>query len=74
MDQFQKYRRTGLSHVAARNEDQAVKLAGHSSPAITRRNYLDPDIVHPQGASSLVPALDRPEDDPVILSIADYAG
>lgn len=76
MDQFQKYRRTGLSHVAAQNEDQAVKLAGHSSPAITRRNYLDPDIVNPSGAALLVPSLadppGDPDPDPIVLSIQDY--
>lgn len=78
MDQFQKYRRTGLSHVAAQNEDQAVKLAGHSSPAITRRNYLDPDIVNPEGAAALVPNLTPdPHDDPngpAILPMSGYAG
>lgn len=76
MDQFQKYRRTGLSHVAAQNEDQAVKLAGHSSPAITRRNYLDPDIVNPEGAAALVPNLsETPQPDPEgpdVLSLDDY--
>jgi len=77
MDQLQKYRRTGLSHVAAQSEDLAVKLAGHSSPAITRRNYLDPDIVNPHGAAALVPSLAPPPedpDDPPIYKIADHAG
>ena len=77
MDQFQKYRRTGLSYIAAQNEDQAVKVAGHSSPAITRRNYLDPDIVNPTGAAEFLPSLtETPPDDPQgpdVLPIADYA-
>ena len=78
MDQFQKYRRTGLSYIAAENEDQAVKVAGHSSPAITRRNYLDPDIVNPTGAAEFIPSLtETPPDDPEgpnVLSMADYVG
>lgn len=74
MDQFQKYRRTGISLVAAENEDLAVKLAGHSSPAITRRNYIDPDVVTPHAAAALLPCLHAGHLSPAILAFRTVHG
>lgn len=58
---FHQIRRTAVSHIAAAGGDP-VAFAGHSSPAVTQRWYLDPRMSD-RGPKphELLPKLDEPE-------------
>ena len=55
---FHQIRRTAVSHIAAAGGDP-VAFAGHSSPAVTKRWYLDPRMAeHGPKPHELLPRLD----------------
>lgn len=61
---FHQIRRTAISHIAAAGGDP-VAFAGHSSPAITKRWYLDPRYGE-RGPKphELLPRIDQPHQTP----------
>lgn len=61
---FHQIRRTAISHIAAAGGDP-VAFAGHSSPAITKRWYLDPRYAE-RGPKphELLPRIDQPHQIP----------
>ena len=60
---WHQIRRTAISQIAAAGGDP-VAFAGHSSPAVTKRWYLDPRMAE-QGPRphELLPPLEKPEED-----------
>jgi len=61
---FHQVRRTAISHIAAAGGDP-VAFAGHSSPSVTKRWYLDPRMAE-RGPKphELLPGLEPPEEPP----------
>jgi integrase len=64
MGLFHKLRRTNLSYTAAGGGiGLAQEQAGHSSPGLTQRHYIDPRIAHQRSSIDVLPELDLPEEE-----------
>jgi integrase len=59
-DIFYSIRRWNLSYLAVDSLELAQSQAGHSSPAITLRHYIDPTIAENRRAVDVLPALPIP--------------
>ncbi|MCP4594594.1 MAG: site-specific integrase, partial [bacterium] len=60
-----KLRRSNLSYTAANGGIQlAQQQAGHATPQMTLRHYIDPRIARQRSAVDVLPKLDLGDDDP----------